>query len=189
MTPSGPSQSVLVLKFCCCFLNVFSQTNNFNTDLKKREIQTFLIFNACKLGKGRSYKRLKYLRTRGNKWAYRCFLWPPLVQLWLGIDFHTAHKHRVHIFCQVCPRACNTAMEKNKNKFIYFTHKVEKVLKGSLNSISSPLPSVKIQIVSGKVCLRLGIKAKHWWVLSTTFANEKFVDITQQCFALLLQCK
>ena len=128
---------------------------------------------------------MKYLRTRGNKWAYRCFLWPPLVQLWLGIDFHTAHKHRVHIFCQVFPRACNTVMEKNKNKFIYFTHKVEKVLKGSLNSISSPLPSVKIQIVSGKVCLRLGIKAKHWWVLSTTFANEKFVDITQQCFALL----
>ena len=33
--------------------------------------------------------------------------------------------------------------------------KVKKILKGSLDSISSPLPSVKIQIMAGKVCLRL----------------------------------
>ena len=33
-------------------------------------------------------------------------------------------------------------------------HKVEKILKGSLNSIPSPSPSVKIQIMGGKVCLR-----------------------------------
>ena len=32
--------------------------------------------------------------------------------------------------------------------------KVEKVLKGSLDLIPSPLPSVKIQIMAGKVCLR-----------------------------------
>ena len=32
--------------------------------------------------------------------------------------------------------------------------KVEKILKGSLDSILSPLLSVKIQIMSGKVCLR-----------------------------------
>ena len=32
--------------------------------------------------------------------------------------------------------------------------KVEKILKGSLDAIPSPSPSVKIQIVSGKVCLR-----------------------------------
>ena len=31
--------------------------------------------------------------------------------------------------------------------------KVEKILKGSLGSISSPLTSVKIQIMGGKVCL------------------------------------
>ena len=30
--------------------------------------------------------------------------------------------------------------------------KVEKILKGSLNSIPSPSPSVKIQIIGGKVC-------------------------------------
>ena len=32
--------------------------------------------------------------------------------------------------------------------------KVEKILKGSLDSILSLLPSVKIQIMGGKVCLR-----------------------------------
>ena len=31
--------------------------------------------------------------------------------------------------------------------------KVEKILKGSLDSIPSPSPSVKIQIMGGKVCL------------------------------------
>ena len=32
--------------------------------------------------------------------------------------------------------------------------KVEEILKGSLDSIPSPSPSVKIQIMGGKVCLR-----------------------------------
>ena len=32
--------------------------------------------------------------------------------------------------------------------------KVEKIFKGSLDSIPSPSPSVKIQIMGGKVCLR-----------------------------------
>ena len=32
--------------------------------------------------------------------------------------------------------------------------KVEKILKGSLNSIPSPSPSVKIQTIGGKVCLK-----------------------------------
>ena len=35
-----------------------------------------------------------------------------------------------------------------------FGCKVEKILKGSLNSIPSPSSSVKIQIMCGKVCLR-----------------------------------
>ena len=33
-------------------------------------------------------------------------------------------------------------------------HKVEKILKGRLDSIPSPSHSVKIQIMDGKVCLR-----------------------------------
>ena len=32
--------------------------------------------------------------------------------------------------------------------------KVENILKGSLDSIPSPLPSVKIQIMGRKVCMR-----------------------------------
>ena len=45
--------------------------------------------------------------------------------------------------------------------------KVKKILKGSLNLISSPSPSLKIQIMGGKVCLRckdktlLGVVNKH----------------------------
>ena len=48
-----------------------------------------------------------------------------------------------------------------------FLHKVKKILKSSLDLIPSPSPSVKIQIMSGKVCLRykgktlLGIVNKH----------------------------
>ena len=54
--------------------------------------------------------------------------------------------------------------------------KVEKILKGSLDSIPSPSPSVKIQIMGWKVCF-----------YQQSFENKKFVDITQQCFALLPQ--
>ena len=50
--------------------------------------------------------------------------------------------------------------------------KVENVLKGSLDLM--PSPSVKIQIMGGRVSL---------WFKGKT----KFVDITQQCFALLPQ--
>ena len=67
------------------------------------------------------------------------------------------------------------------SKDIYFTvisSKVEKILKGSLDLIPSPSTSVKIQIMDRKVCLRC--KGK-------TFENTNFVDITQQCIALLPQ--
>ena len=57
--------------------------------------------------------------------------------------------------------------------------KVENSLKGSLDSITSPSPSVKIQTIGVKVCLR--------WHCRQNFENKKFVDITQQCFALLPQ--
>ena len=55
---------------------------------------------------------------------------------------------------------------------------VETMLKGSLDLIPSPSPAVKIQIMGGKVCLRW--KGK-------TLLGEKFVEISQQCFALLPQ--
>ena len=55
-------------------------------------------------------------------------------------------------------------------------HKVENILEDSLDSIQSP--SVKIQIIGGKVCL---------WCKGKTFGNKKFVDISQQCYTLLTQ--
>ena len=38
---------------------------------------------------------------------------------------------------------------------------VEKIFKGSLDSIPSPSPLVKIQIMSGKICLRCKGKLFH----------------------------
>ena len=55
--------------------------------------------------------------------------------------------------------------ERNSSDFsiqITVQLKIEKILKGSLDSILSPLPSVKIQIMGGKIC----------------FCFQKFVDNT-----------
>ena len=57
------------------------------------------------------------------------------------------------------------------------TCKVEKILKGSLDSIPSPSTSVKIQIMGGKGvgCCR------------QTFEYKKYVDNAQQCFSFTPQ--
>ena len=49
--------------------------------------------------------------------------------------------------------------------------KVEKIFKGSLDSIPSPSPSVKIQIMGGKVCLRC--KGKTLLVVVNKLLKEK----------------
>ena len=64
--------------------------------------------------------------------------------------------------------------------------KVAKILKGSPDSISSPSPSVKIQIMGWKVCLRFKGKTLLGLV-NKTFENKKSVVNTQQCFALTPQ--
>ena len=61
--------------------------------------------------------------------------------------------------------------------------KVKKILKGSLDSISSPSPSVKIQIMGGKVCLR----CKGNKLLGIVNKLFVFVDKAQQCFAFTPQ--
>ena len=66
--------------------------------------------------------------------------------------------------------------------------KVENILKASLALIPSPSPSVKIQIMGGKVCLmskRQNVAGR----CQQTFENKEFVDITHQCFSLLPQVK
>ena len=71
---------------------------------------------------------------------------------------------------------------------------VEEILKCSLNLI--PSPSVKILIMVGKIYLRckgktlLGVvnkllKKKSFLRSRCKIAIKKFVEITQQCFALL----
>ena len=60
--------------------------------------------------------------------------------------------------------------------------KVEIFLKGSLDSIPSPSPSVKIQITGGKVFLRCKGKTLLR-VVNKLLKTKKFADITQQCFA------
>ena len=53
----------------------------------------------------------------------------------------------------------------------YQVFKVEKILKGSLDSIPSPSPSVKIQIWAGKFAW--DVKAKHGLALLTKFWKQK----------------
>ena len=64
----------------------------------------------------------------------------------------------------------------------FILSKVKKILKGSLDSISSPSRSVKIQIMGGKVCLRHTGKTLLG-IVNKLFCFQKFVDNTQQCFA------
>ena len=68
-----------------------------------------------------------------------------------------------------------------------FSNKVGEISKGSLDLIPSPLPSVKFKLWAGK--LAQVVKARYYWALLTNFWKKKFVDITQQCFALLPQVK
>ena len=71
---------------------------------------------------------------------------------------------------------------------INFLHKVENILKGSLDLVPSPSPSpsMKIQIMVGKVCLRCKVQ-NIAGRCHQSFENKKFVDITQQFFALIPQ--
>ena len=52
---------------------------------------------------------------------------------------------------EVMPMGCLFMLPNSK---IYIPSEVEKILKGSLDSLPSPSPSVKIQIMGGKVRLR-----------------------------------
>ena len=71
-----------------------------------------------------------------------------------------------------------------KVRFFFYFFKVEMILKGSLDSIPSHSPSVKIQIRIGKMCLRCKGKTLLG-IVNKLLKTNKFVDITQQCFVLL----
>ena len=74
--------------------------------------------------------------------------------LWLVSCFH----------CHQMSNWCSTLRN-------FWLFKVEKILKGSLDLIPSPQPSVKIQIISGKVCLKY--KGKTLLVLVNKLLKTK----------------
>ena len=63
--------------------------------------------------------------------------------------------------------------------------KVEKIQEDSLDLIPSPSPSMKIQIMSGIVCLKS--EGKTLLGVVNKLLKTKSLSITQQCFALLPQ--
>ena len=65
--------------------------------------------------------------------------------------------------------------------------KVANILKGGLGLIPSTLPFLKIQILGRKNCLMY--QGKTLGIVNQLFKTKSFVDITQQCFALLPQVK
>ena len=71
----------------------------------------------------------------------------------------------------------------NTFKVSWILNKVEKILKGSLDSIQSPSPSVKIQIMGGKVCLRC--KGKTLLVVVNKLLRTKSLLTTPSKFSLI----
>ena len=92
--------------------------------------------------------------------------------VWLYLHKHVSENDWVVSSHKLMNYNCRFVVLRNTTKSL----KVEKILKSSLNLIPSPSPSVKIQIMGGKVCLRC--KGK-----TLLGVDKKFVDITQQCFA------
>ena len=101
-------------------------------------------------------------RWTGRKWEY--FLDLGQLYLWDQCNFSTFQFACRHLCFGVPNKIDNTTWTILKIKWNKFTNlgfsKVQKVLKGSLDSIPSPSPSAK-----------------------QTFFFQKFVDNSQQCFA------
>jgi hypothetical protein len=73
-------------------------------------------------------------------------------------------------------------------KLVCKNFKVEKILKASLDLIPSPSPSVKIQIMDRKVCLRY--KAKHNWASpSNVLPYYTSSRLSRQLFEFSLKVK
>ena len=64
----------------------------------------------------------------------------------------------------------------------FFQNKIEKILKGSLNLIPSPSPSVRIQVMGWKVCIRCEGKTLLGAVKNLLDTNSLLTS-NQQCFA------
>ena len=109
-------------------------------------------------------------------------------QLWFSIHFEIGMKilslqvSFLMIILAKKDTICPQAQDSISTRLI-FNFKGEKILKGSLDSIPTPSISVIIQIMGGSL-----LEEKRQNIVGhcqQTF--QKFVDITQQYFALLLQ--
>ena len=134
----------------------------------------------------RSFQSL-FLSLLAFFWLFLMFFWPILFLLWLMLLLYDG-RWRIELrwlhqfFIKIGIFNLDFLTTKHQMlKIKIHNIKVEKILKGSLDSISSPLHSVKIQIVGRKVCLRR--KGKYCWALSTNCSIQKFVDNIQQLFA------
>ena len=77
-------------------------------------------------------------------------------------------------------------IEKAKKKSRWLC-KVEKILKGSLDSIPSPSPSVKIQIMGGKICLRCRGKILLGGVVNNLLKTKKLLTTPSNVLPLYLE--
>ena len=73
------------------------------------------------------------------------------------------------------------------SKIVYNYSKVEKILKGSLDSIPSPSPSVKIQIMGGKVFLRCKGKTLLLGVVNKLFVFKNLLTTPSNVLPLHLK--
>ena len=95
----------------------------------------------------------------------------------VGIQFQKWFVNRSNLVQNIC----FFNMLKSKIKITYFCQQIDinfsksfeskKKIKTSLDSVPSPSLSVKIQILLGK--FPWGVKAKHFWTLSTNFLLSK----------------
>ena len=104
-----------------------------------------------------------------------------IFKLWIHLVNFSSTKHGWYVIVHI-----TQWVEIISEGEFLFSSKVEKILKGSLDLIPSPSPSVKIQIMGRKVCLSCKGK-KLLCVVNKLLKNKKFVDITQQCFAFTTQ--
>ena len=94
-------------------------------------------------------------------------LWTNFLFQLMGLHFnqkvedHHAQDQKTHYTRLLQKKGCQIYMVRETSRSMtklvsdkVHLFKVEKILKGSLGSIPSPSPSVKIQIMGGKVCLR-----------------------------------
>ena len=143
----------------------------------KLVIQTDLTFSINAFSIGAIHDLLNYL-FRVIAFSKKC--------QWENLNFMGYNKFKTDPFMtypfsfKIWLNQAMIACIKKSPKMIisWYKFKVERILKGSLDLIPSPSPSVKIQIMGGKVCLRCKGKTLLGIVYKLLKTKSTFVDIT-----------